>query len=73
MLKRFPLLLLLAMLLLHAGYRHDTYLFVGAYNTAKNKEGIHIYHMNRQSEERRRLCSLATLPPSARYARRISA
>lgn len=59
MLKRSSLLLLLAMLLDMSGYAQQTYLFVGSYNDAKEKDGIYVYSMDMQSGQLKPACTFA--------------
>lgn len=59
MLKRSSLLLLLALLAHISTYAQQTYLFVGSYNEAKEKDGIYVYSMDMQSGQLQKVCTYA--------------
>jgi len=65
LLKRSTLLLLMALFAHLLSYSQNTYLFVGSYNAAKDKDGIYVYRMNMQTGQLTKVCTYsAILNPS---------
>lgn len=60
MLKR-SCLLLLALLANGVIYAQTTYLFVGSYNDAKDKDGIYIYRMDMESGSLEKVCTFSAI------------